>query len=224
MAISSNERAPNLGGVIKDNIKGELGNVWTTLPGIVNSYDADAVTVTVQPAINIPIRREDGALETVALPLLLDVPVIFSGAGGFTVTHPIKKGDECLVSFACRNIDLWWQSGGVQNPFDMRKHDLSDGFAFFRPQSQMEKISDISTDHFEIRNNTNDCKVQITKDGELNFFGKKATFKCPVEIESTLTVKGLITSLTDVVAKAISLFGHKHGGVEGGNSTTTEPQ
>lgn len=224
MAISASERNPDLGGIIRATAKGELSNVWTTLPGIIESYDAQAVTVCVQPAIKIPIRREDGELETVMLPLLLDVPVIFSGSGGFTITHPIKKGDECLVSFACRNIDLWWQSGGVQDPFDMRKHDLSDGFAFFRPQSQAQKISDISLENFEIRNDSNDCKVQITKDGELNFFGKKATFKCPVEMESTLTVKGLVKSFTDVVANAISLLKHKHGGVKGGDSTTAEPQ
>lgn len=156
--------------------------------------------------------------------MLLDVPVMFPCAGGFTITHPIKEGDECYVSFADRSIDVWWQSGGIQNPFDTRKHDLSDGFAFFRPQSQAKKISDISTENLEIRNDENTCKIQITPDGIINFHGTKSVFHHPVEMKSTLIVDGIIKSLSDVLAKTISLLSHKHGGVYTGGSDTQVPK
>lgn len=224
MAISDNERSPDQLLIIQNAIKSELAKFWSALPCEVESYDAEAVTVTVQPTIKIPISKQDGSIETVQLPLLQDVPVMFYGAGGFTITHPIKKGDECFVSFADRCIDLWWQSGGIQNPFDMRKHDLSDGFAFFRPQSQVKKISNISTHNLEIRLDDNSAKIQITPAGEFNFIGTKATFKCPVEMENTLTVSGIIKSLSDVLAKTISLFKHLHGGVKTGVDKSDMPQ
>lgn len=224
MAISNNERSPDLSKTIRDLIKSELANVWTSMPCIVESYDPEAVTVTVIPAIRIPVRMKDGSIETVEIDPIPDVPVMFPCAGGFTITHPIRKGDECLVSFASRNIDLWWQSGDVQDPFDMRKHDLSDGFAFFKPQSQTKKINNISTENLEIRTDNNTAKIQITPGGEINFIGQKATFKCPVEMESSLTVQGIIKSLSDVLAKAISLLSHKHGGVRSGGDDSGEPK
>lgn len=224
MALSNNERSPDQLKIIKDAIKSELSQFWSALPCEVESYDPNAVTVNLQPLIKIPIRKPNGGIELLQMPLLLDVPVMFPCAGGFTITHPIKSGDECLVSFADRNIDLWWQSGGVQDPFDMRKHDLSDGFAFFRPQSQAKKIKNISTTDLEIRNDENTCKIQITPAGVINFHGTKSVFHHPVEMKSTLTVDGIIKSLSDVIAKTISLFSHTQKGVQPGSGSSGPPE
>ena len=224
MALSFNELSPDQLTIMQDAIKAELANFWTALPCEIDSYDSEAVTVNVQPLIKIPVMTTSGDIETVELPVIQDVPVMFPCAGGFTITHPIKKGDECLVSFADRNIDLWWQSGGIQNPFDMRKHDLSDGFAFFRPQSQTKKISDISTDNLEIRNDENSCKIQITPGGEIHFIGSKAIFHCDVEMKKTLTVTGIIKSLADVVAKTVSLISHVTTGVKSGTDNSGPPK
>lgn len=247
MAITFGERAPDQLQITKEAIHGALANFWSALPCIVESYNADAVTITVQPAIQIPIRTLEGDIELVDLPLLLDVPVMFLCAGGFTITHPIKKGDECFVVFSDRNIDNWWQQGGVQPPFDTRKHDLSDGFAFFRPQSQAKKIKDISTENLEIRTDNNLCKIQITPDGEFRFIGKKSVFDHPVEMLETLKVDGdtalkskldvdgstSLKSKLDVAGKSTLTGGanisgtefgtHTHPGVQSGNSSTMPP-
>jgi hypothetical protein len=81
----------------------------------------------------------------------VDVPVIFPRGGGCTLTFPVKAGDECLLIFADRCIDFWWQNGGVQKPVDLRMHDLSDAFAIVGPQSQAHKISGISTSAAQLR-------------------------------------------------------------------------
>lgn len=236
MAISLSERSPDMLQIIKDAIQGELANLWTSLPCIVDSYNPDAVTVVVQPAIKIPVKNVDGSIELVLMPLLMDVPVMFPCAGGFTITHPIKEGDECYVSLAARNIDIWWQSGGIQNPFDTRKHDLSDGFAFFRPQSQATKISDISTTDLEIRNDANTCKIQITPAGEIHFIGTKSVFHHPVEMQKTLDVSGAASMQTtlDVTGKSTLTGGasvegiefktHKHGGIQRGGGDSDGPK
>lgn len=210
MATSLNERSPNMLQIIKDAIRGELASLWTSLPCEVESYNPDTVTITAQPTIKIPVRNIEGKVELVQLPLLMDVPVMFPCAGGFTITHPIKKGDECFVSFASRNIDIWWQSGGIQNPFDTRKHDLSDGFAFFKPQSQANKIGDISTTDLEIRNDENTCKIQITPNGVINFIGTKSVFHHPVEMQEQLTVAGTSTLSGGAQISGIEFDQHVH--------------
>ncbi len=171
--IINNERSPDLLNIIKDAVSEEILAIWTNLPCEVVSYDPDAVTVEVKPSIRVPVRTPEGSIKMIEIPILQDVPVMFPCAGGFTITHPIDVGDECIVSFSSRNIDLWWQSGGVQNPFDTRHHDLSDGFAFFKPQSQAKKIENISTENLEIRSDDNATKIQITRDGIINFLERK---------------------------------------------------
>lgn len=224
MALTLNERSPTQLQIIKDAVNAAMVNLWTCLPCEVLEYDSDAVTVSVQPLIKIPVCLPDGEIETVELPMLLDVPVMFLCAGGFTITHPIQKGDECLVNFADRNIDLWWQSGGIQNPFDTRKHDLSDGFAFFRPQSQAKKISGISTTDLEIRNDTNSCKIQIKPNGEVHFIGAKSVFHHPVEMQQTLSVSGAASmqSTLAVTGKSTMQGGASIGGIEFGSHVHTE--
>ena len=224
MALTINERSPDIYQIIKSEVSSQILGLWTSLPCEVVSFDPEAVTVEVRPLIRIPVRAPDGNIEMMEISILQDVPVMFTCAGGFTITHPINIGDECLVSFSSRNIDLWWQSGGVQNPFDTRHHDLSDGFAFFRPQSQANKISDISADNLEIRSDDNATKIQITKDGIFNFIGKKAIFHCDVQMKKTLTVDGLIKSLSDVIAKTVSLISHITTGVRSGTDSSGPPK
>lgn len=219
-----NEYKPDQLSVIRDAIRASTANLWTCLPCEVESFNADQATVTVQPLIKIPVFKEDGSLELVTLPVLPDVPVVFQRAGGFAITFPIKKGDECLVKFSDRCIDLWWKNGGIQPPFDNRKHDLSDGFAFFGPQSQVKKIDDISTKNLEIRNDEGTCKIQVTPDGVINFMGTKSVFHHPVEMKSTLDVDDTIKSLTDVLAASISLKTHTQKGVQPGSGSSGPPQ
>ncbi|WP_284703877.1 Gp138 family membrane-puncturing spike protein, partial [Escherichia coli] len=76
-------------------------------------------------------------------------------------TFPVKEGDECLVIFADRCIDFWWQSGGVQEPVDGRMHDLSDAFCIVGPQSQAKKISGISASAVELRSDDGSAKLSL---------------------------------------------------------------
>jgi hypothetical protein len=101
------------------------------------------------------------AKTTQPYPLLVDVPVVFPRGGGVTLTFPIKQGDECLVVFASRHIDGWWQTGQISPPGSARQFDLSDGFAFVGPFSQKTKISGYSTDAAQLRSNDGDAYIQL---------------------------------------------------------------
>lgn len=68
-------------------------------------------------------------------PLLVDLPLIWPGAGDGDLTFPDPTGSTCLVLFADRDIDKWFETGESYRPNSGRMHNLSDGFAILRPRS-----------------------------------------------------------------------------------------
>ncbi|WP_339053974.1 Gp138 family membrane-puncturing spike protein [Arsenophonus endosymbiont of Crataerina pallida] len=177
------------------------------MPAIVQSFDASKVTCVVQPAIKGALTDTKGNSQSVNLPLLVDVPVVFPRGGGVTMTFPIKSGDECLVVFADRCIDFWWQNGGIQEAIDPRQHDLSDAFAFVGVQSQKQKISQISTDAMQLRSddgatyfevNPTTQKMKIVAPGGLEIITPEAIFS------ERITVKGLLSWLGGMVGSTAS--------------------
>ncbi|EOI2401111.1 hypothetical protein DOD04_01105 [Klebsiella michiganensis] len=183
-----------------------------SIPGIIQSFDPDAVTAVVQPAIKGVEHDESGAEVSVSLPLLVDVPVVFPRGGGCTLTFPVTAGDECLVIFADRCIDFWWQSGGIQEPVDGRMHELSDAFCIVGPQSQAKKISGISTSAVELRSDDGSAKLSLnpengaisgTAPGGFNLNGLRILPDGRLQL-----VDGSIVDK------------HTHGGVESGGSST----
>lgn len=135
--------------------------IWTALPGILQSYNREAGTCTVQIAIKGTLLDRNNTRTQVDIPILEDVPVLTLGGGGYSITLPLKKGDEGLVIFACRSIDGWWQSGGVQPEAEYRMHDLSDGFFVPGFRSQSRKLSSVSDDSVVIRSDDGQRSVAI---------------------------------------------------------------
>lgn len=146
---------------------GLRARIWTALPGIIQNFDASAMTCQVQPAVKIPVRNLDGTIVTVALPLLVDCPVQFPSGGNCTLTFPVAPGDECLVVFASRCIDSWWQSGGVQEQAELRMHDLSDGFVLLGFRSKPRALAGISTSTTQLRNDAGDTYVDLDPAGKI---------------------------------------------------------
>lgn len=59
-------------------------------------------------------------------------------------------------------MDAWWQSGGVQNQVERRRHDLSDGFAIVGFRSQPDVVSNYSSSTAQMRNRAGDAYVEIS--------------------------------------------------------------
>lgn len=174
---------------LRSALEGNQAEIWTALPGIITAFNSDAVTASVQPGIKGKIKTEEGQINSVSLPLLVDVPVVFPRGGDFTLTFPVKAGDECLVVFASRCIDDWWQSGKEGEQIDRRMHDLSDGFALVGPFSQAQKIKDIKTDCAELRLNDGDVSVAVFKD-KVKISASKVEIAGELEVQGNIEVKG----------------------------------
>lgn len=218
MAISDKTRSGALAQVLASERKTLNEQLRVAMPGIIQSFDPDAVTAVVQPAIRYVERDNDGNKSTKDYPLLVDVPVIFPRGGGCTLTFPVKEGDECLVIFADRCIDFWWQSGGIQEPVDGRMHDLSDAFCIVGPQSQAKKIGGISTTAAQLRTDDGSAIIELAAGGAVTITSPQITINGPLQ------VNGEITSTGDQLAGGISQIGHTHGGVEPGGGSTGAPQ
>lgn len=143
-------------------------SIWTAMPGTVSK---DLVpgkrTVEVQLALRARVQAKDGSYSWQQLPVLVDCPVFFPSGGGCTLTFPVKAGDECLVVFASRCIDAWWQSSGVQNQAEMRMHDLSDGVAYVGISSVPKVIPSISTSRAQLRSDDGNAFVEIDPSSHL---------------------------------------------------------
>ena len=243
MAVSDKTRSGALAEVLASERKTTSEQLRVALPGIIQSFDPDTVTAVVQPAIRYIERDNDGNKATKDYPLLVDVPVVFPRGGGCTLTFPVSEGDECLVIFADRCIDFWWQSGGVQEPVDGRMHDLSDAFCIVGPQSQAKKISGISTTAAQLRTDDGSAFIEVAAGGDITATtAGNATINAPEIILNgnvtingnlsqgmgegggTATMKGPVTVTNDVTAGGKSLMTHTHGGVETGSGNTGEPQ
>ena len=196
---------------------GHQAQIWTALPGIVDSFNAGAVTVSVQPAIKGEVRDKDGKTSHVNLPLLVDVPVVFPRGGGFTMTFPIAKGDECLVVFASRCIDGWWQEGGTQPALDQRMHDLSDAFALIGPMSQKHKIGGVSTGACQLRSDDAATVVELAA-GHVTVKAAVVTIDTPSAVFT-----GKITAAGEITSATIGLQAHHHGDPQGGSTTPSQP-
>jgi phage baseplate assembly protein V len=183
--ISDNTYLGDAVQLFEQGFTGRQAGLWTALPGIIQSFDADALTCTVQPSIQGKKINEDGTTELVDLPLLVDCPVVFPHGGGCSLTFPLAAGDECLIVFSSRAIDLWWQSGGVQAPVEPRMHDLSDGFVIPGPWSQATKIGGVSTSCVELR--TDDREAYISLDPSSHAVTVETSGNAVAKIGGTLT-------------------------------------
>lgn len=231
-------------------LKGAKQSIRVSMPGVIKSFDPETVTCVVEVSIYIPKPESaEGksidrlAQDNVFYPLILDAPVIFPRGGGCTLTFPVSAGDECLVIFADRCIDFWWQNGGVQNGSRGRMHDYSDAFVIPGPQSQAKKISGISTTAAQLRTDDGSAFIELAAGGDITATTTgNATINAPeiilngnVTINGNLsqgmgegggsaTMHGPVTVTNDVTAGGKSLMTHKHGGVEHGNDSTGVPQ
>ena len=90
--------------------------VHTSIPGIVTAYDAATRRARVQPAVHMMLSPVGdpyapfAACEPMEKPIILDVPVIFPSAGGYTVHFPLLPDDPVLLLFSERDIDNFKQT------------------------------------------------------------------------------------------------------------------
>lgn len=221
----------------------EPAKIRTCYPGRIVSFDPVTQIAKVRVARERYVNNLESMYIKAESPILVDVPVHFPQGGGYSLTFPIAPDDDCLVMFAERGYSHWLYKGlmeigayasGVPKSDFYRKFDVSDSFALvgfnpiplaipdFQPASvelrnadRSQRVTLIPSGLIEVRTPTTVDVVAPTVNikGNVNIDGN-------VTITGTLDVTGIIKSLADVLAKTISLFGHKHTSTSPGTPTS----
>jgi len=209
-------------------------------PGVIQSFDASNQTVTVQIAQQqVTSVQPDGTRTTATYSPLVNVPVFYPCGGGYTLTFPIKTGDECIVIFNDRELDNFMLSGGTLSvPSTPRLHDWSDAYALVGIRSYPRSLSGVSTSTAQLRSDDGATFVEIDGTGQIvtitaptqiNLNSPLVTVQGVINVINEnsasvpFTVNGAIHTTGDVVAGSISLQTHVHGGVQTGGGDTGSP-
>jgi hypothetical protein len=167
-----------------------VSKLWTALPAQITE-DSDGHICVAQPTIKGRLLKKDGSVEEPEMPKLGHTPVHFPSGGGFTITHPVKKGDEGILVFAARNMDAWWDRGGVQKQLYQRKHHLSDSIYIPGIRSNPRKLGGSngagghsssqgkppSTTSVQIRDDAGEYYYELAGEGATNVVAKTHNVK-----------------------------------------------
>lgn len=127
-----------------------LQNVWTSMPGRVESYDPIGPKINVRIAIKSPTVGEDGAPNVQSIAVLTSVPVIFPGGSSFRFVAPLQAGDTVLLVVCSRSIDKWLLKGGIVDPGFTQKHHISDAVAIPILRDFAHPLKNSPSDHASI--------------------------------------------------------------------------
>jgi hypothetical protein len=127
LQIQSNEAqgTPSEADVLEQAIRRILLTVHTSMPGIVQTWNASDGTADIQPCfmfkpVNFPPQ---------AYPVIPHVPIVFYGPANGWVRFPVTKGDLVELHFQERALANWFASGGLVDPEERRIFHLTDAIA-----------------------------------------------------------------------------------------------
>jgi hypothetical protein len=180
------------------------------MPGIIESWNPTTQTASVKLTLREKLNI-NGNPSWTEIPMLVDVPLVTIRGGGYLICTAINKGDECWVWFADGCFDATWQSSGVQNQIDNRRHDLSDGFFMPSLFSQPKRISNYPTTGIQMRDDAGSTKIEVSS-GSINI-----TAATGINIAGGSNI--VLGSNTTIDGK--NFLTHRHGGVQSGGSSTS---
>lgn len=126
-------RTPPQSELLEQVVWSILSEVHTTMIGkIAGRNSSHDRLVHVQPLLKT--KTADG--EVISRPQVTNVPIIFSGGGGFTMHADPDIGDEVVIFWSQRSHDRWIDLGREVDPKDGRKFDASDAFCMPQPCSK----------------------------------------------------------------------------------------
>jgi hypothetical protein len=104
-----------------------LSGVHTAFPAKVEAFDSVTMRCDIQPCLKKKYAGED----PINAPKITDVPVMYPSIGNFMVVGPVQVGSYGLAICSERAIDTWHTQGGIVDPGDPRKFEITD--AIFIP-------------------------------------------------------------------------------------------
>lgn len=198
----------------------------TSIPAIINAFDATTQRVSATPAIKGQYTSLDLKISYVDCPMITNIPIAIQKGNGLLITHPFEVGKLCTLIFSQRSIDnLLLDGSRTAQPYNgtgdftatLRCMDMTDAMCFPGIITNSDTISNYNNNAVEIR--TEDGKVKITVDkNSLTLLQDNASILLSggnVQINATSIA---INGITTINGKEFDT--HVHSGVTSGPSNT----
>ena len=172
-------------------LKQALNDLRVATPAFTTTaIDPVTQTVTVQIALQEQVRTDIGP-QWYDVPPIIMVPVVMPRGGGYSITLPVKAGDEGMLVFCDTCFDFWWVNGqnnapvaanvlaeaqsveippipsGSQVQNEIRRHHIHDcGFIpgmWSKPDAAA--FSNYSLSSLQIRSNDGNTIVDVAESG-----------------------------------------------------------
>lgn len=182
------------------------GKMYCALPAIVQSVNYVNQTIEATP-VTIMKKTDDAGVETdFKMPILLDVPFQCYKGGDYSITVPVKQGDECLIIFTDVDFSAWFQNGGFNYAEHSFKHSYTNAMAIIGFSSEVKAIPNYNPDAIEIRNADATEKISLSAG---NITLKSAT----ITLDGNVTTTGTsdLQGTTTIESKVFMSHVHSNG-------------
>ncbi|MDR0736812.1 MAG: hypothetical protein LBF51_08320 [Zoogloeaceae bacterium] len=212
--------AGSLAGVLSAVFKKQMQGVDGMLPAAVVRYDRQNNTATVRPLIQV--MGTDG--KSLGRSLLLAVPVLALGGGGFVVNFPLKPGDLGWIEASDRDISLFVQALAEAKPNTCRLHSFSDG-RFIPDVFRRYVIDSSDADDMVIQTIEGNTRIVVRANAvDIKTSGDVAIDaggKIGLAAAASITLAApVVTIAGDVSVEGRGFMEHVHTGVEPGPGNT----
>lgn len=214
-------RSPELVEAVRLVVDYELEDVYTSLPGRVESYDPEQQKADVKPLVQRLIQDENGNDVLEPLPVIPDVPVAFLVSNSFGVTFPLEEGDLVVLWFQKSSIDNFLASDGNVDvsPDEFRRHDLSDAVAY--PGIQVfDRIKARAESDQMVMGSNSGKGVLYFAEGSISAGAKDAGDAAALESK----VQAELSAIQSTLSSLVTAFNtHVHSGVLVGMASSGPP-
>jgi len=150
---------------IVTTFKSMMADIHTCLPGRVEKYEYKTQKAEVKPLIKKKFLNGD----SLDIPVIPNVPVVFPRTKKAGFTFPLNKGDGVLLVFSERSLERWLSSGDDVEPGDPRKFDLTDAIAI--PGLFSFSDSNIASNNNDVEIHNEGQTITIKKNGDIEVGG-----------------------------------------------------
>lgn len=191
-------RSSSFRAILERFIINRIKEINTVNVGIIESFDSEKQTATIQPAIkvfDITETESEYIYESVTPKLLTNVPVVFPGGGGWHMTFPVKKGDECMLFYTQRSIGIWKKFGGVRDQSHFgRHHSNKDAIAVVGIKPSESSLPTFNSSEPELRNDSGSMRITLSASEMI--------------IDGNLKVNGEVTALANTTPVGLTTHNH----------------
>jgi hypothetical protein len=181
--------------LIRRIAKAEASKVLTSTVGQVVEYDATRNAAKIQLCVRRMRTEDPNNFTTVDLPILEDVPVQQFGSGKLLASVAPAEGSYGTVLFSDRDLEAWLATGGIVDPANMRRWDLSD--AIFIPglypyvadgdNGQIEEA--IKTDRISLRTRSGLTEISVLSDESVTVNVNEGKAAASIDKDGAVAVK-----------------------------------